>query len=96
MNKHIYADLLHHACITFAESPCLHIKRNGSYQTWTFADFHRDLNKLTSVLIKQGCAKGSNAAVIGENSPEWVIAFHAILLTGACTVPIDPNILPTK
>ena len=34
--------------------------------------------------------------MIGENSPEWVIAFHAILLTGACTVPIDPNIPPAE
>lgn len=92
MNKHIYADLLQNACVTWANDPCLHIKRDGRYTTWTFADFHRDLNKLTSVLTGQGLTKGVNAAVIGENSPEWVIAFHAVLLTGACTVPIDPNI----
>jgi long-chain acyl-CoA synthetase len=92
MNQLVYADLLHHACISYAERPALHIKREGRYQTWTYGDLHRDLNRLTSVLGKHGLAQGRNAAVIGENSPEWAIAFHAILLTGACVVPIDPNI----
>lgn len=40
--------------------------------------------------------KGGNAVVIGENSPEWIIAYHAILFSGTCTVPIDPNIPPSE
>jgi long-chain acyl-CoA synthetase len=92
MNKLVYADLLHHACTTYASRPCLHIKREGRYATWSYGDLQRDLNKLTSVVKKNGLRRGKNGAVIGENSPEWVIAYHAILLTGACTVPIDPNI----
>jgi long-chain acyl-CoA synthetase len=92
MNPHLYSDLLHEACVRHAGSECLHIKRDGQYKTWTYADFHHDLNKLSSVLKKYGLKKGAAAAVIGENTPEWVIAYHAILLTGACTVPIDPNI----
>jgi long-chain acyl-CoA synthetase len=92
MNPHLYTDLLHEICARQAASECLHIKRNGEYKTWTYGDFHRDLNKLSSYLKKNGLKKGSAAAVIGVNSPEWVIAFHAIILTGACSVPIDPNI----
>jgi long-chain acyl-CoA synthetase len=92
MNPHLYTDLLHNACVKHSANDCLHIKRDGQYKTWTYGDFHRDLNKLSSVLIKYGLKKGTTAAVIGENTPEWVIAYHAILLTGACTVPIDPNI----
>jgi long-chain acyl-CoA synthetase len=96
MNRHLYTDLLFHACTSYPDLPALHIKRDGSYTTWTFSEFHRDLNRLASALIKNGLGKGQTAAVIGENSPEWVIAFHAILLTGACTVPIDPNIPPAE
>ncbi|MBN1128083.1 MAG: AMP-binding protein, partial [Chitinispirillaceae bacterium] len=96
MNRHLYTDLLFHACTSYPGLPALHIKRGGSYTTWTFAEFHRDLNSLASVLVKNGLGKGQTAAVIGENSPEWVIAFHAILLTGACAVPIDPNIPPAE
>ncbi len=92
MNKNCYADLLGYACNEYEPLPALHIKREGSYETWTFAEFRRDCNRLSSVLKRHGLGKGKCAAVIGENSPEWVIAYHAILLTGACTVPIDPGI----
>jgi long-chain acyl-CoA synthetase len=92
MNKYCYVDLLGYACIEYARLPALHIKRQGRYETWTFAGFRRDCNRLSSVLGRHGLGKGQCAAVIGENSPEWVIAYHAILLTGACTVPIDPGI----
>ncbi|MBN1129644.1 MAG: AMP-binding protein [Chitinispirillaceae bacterium] len=96
MNKHLYTDLLNDVCVKHAARECLHIKRDGRYRTWTYADFRRDLNKLSSVLKKHGIGKGANAAVIGENTPEWVIAFHAIALTGACVVPIDPNFPATE
>ena len=92
MDEHVYADLLAESIKKHASLPCLHIKRKGTYTSWTYAEFHRDLNRLVSVLKKHGLKKGVNAIVIGENSPEWTIAYHAILLTGACTVPIDPNI----
>ncbi|MBN1130326.1 MAG: AMP-binding protein [Chitinispirillaceae bacterium] len=92
MNKHLYVDLIRRSCTEYARNDCLHIKRDGHYKTWTYGDLHRDLNKLCSSLKKNGLAEGMNAAVIGENTPEWVISFHAILLTGACTVPVDPNI----
>ncbi|MFP4162372.1 MAG: AMP-binding protein [Chitinispirillaceae bacterium] len=96
MNQFVYADLLKNAVETYSHKSCLHIKRNGMYKSWSFEDFHNDLNRLTHVLRKQGLKRGINAVVIGENSPEWVIAYHGIFLTGACTVPIDPNIPPSE
>jgi long-chain acyl-CoA synthetase len=96
MNKLLYSDILQNSLIKYAAYPCLHIKRNGAYESWTYGEFHIDLNKLCSLLKRQGLRKGTNAVVIGENTPEWTIAYHAILLTGACTVPIDPNIPPSE
>ncbi len=96
MNNLVYTDLLHQSLISHAGKSCMHIKKEGRYHTWTYKDFHRDLNRLCSVLKKQGLKKGTNAIVIGENSPEWVIAFHGIILTGACAVPVDPNIPPKE
>jgi long-chain acyl-CoA synthetase len=92
MNTLVYADLLAETLKKHAHLPCLHIKRKGVYTSWTYDEFHRDLNRLASLLKRNGCKPGVNGVVIGENSPEWIIAYHAILLTGACTVPIDPNI----
>ncbi len=96
MNEHVYIDLLGSSLWKYAGKPCLHIKRNGSYTSWTYADFKRDANRLCAQLKKEGLKKGTNAIVIGENTPEWIIAYHSIILTGACTVPVDPNIPATE
>lgn len=96
MNKQVYADLLHQSVLQNAHRPCLHIKRDGKYLSWSYADFHKDLNRLSSALKKSGLRKGFNAIVIGENSPEWIIAYNAIMLCGACTVPVDPGIPPSE
>ncbi len=96
MTKHVYIEILHEVIQKYSKRPCFYIKRNGSYKTWTYAEFHKDLNRLSSALKKAGLKKGDNAIVIGENSPEWVIAHHAIILTGACVVPVDPNIPPSE
>ena len=92
MNDHVYIGLLADSLRKYADLPCLHIKRGGTYMSWTYADFHRDCSRLCARLKKEGLKKGTNAMVIGENTPEWIIAYHAIILTGACTVPVDPNI----
>lgn len=92
MNENVYVDLLHQSVLKHSQRPCLHIKRDGKYLSWSYSDFHKDLNRLSSALKKQGLKKGTNAIVIGENSPEWIIAYNAIILTGACTVPVDPGI----
>lgn len=96
MNNQVYIDLLGEAVRTYASNQCLHIKRKGVYTSWTYHTFHEDLNRLSGLLKKHGLKRGVNAVVIGENSPEWVIAYHAIILTGACTVPVDPNIPPEE
>ncbi|MBN1603390.1 MAG: AMP-binding protein [Chitinispirillaceae bacterium] len=96
MNRHVYIEILHDTIQRNRQRNCLHIKRVGKYTDWTYGDFHRDLNRLTSYLKKCGLKKGDNAIVIGENSPEWVIAHHSIILTGACAVPVDPNIPPAE
>ena len=40
-------------------------------------------------LNSKGIRKGDKVAVTGKNSPEWTIAFLAVLFTGAIVVPID-------
>jgi len=92
MNPQVYADLLHKSIIENTSRPCMHIKKNGDYLTWTYADFHRDLNRLVSALRKHGFLDGNNLVVIGDNTPGWVLAWHAGFLAGGRTVPVDPNL----
>ncbi|MFW5774835.1 MAG: AMP-binding protein [Chitinivibrionales bacterium] len=92
INTHVYADLLKRSMHVYKDKDCLHIKRNGVYQSWTYGQVHRDLNRCVSALHKLEFKKGDNAVVIGENTPEWVLAYHGALLSGGCTVPVDPNL----
>jgi len=92
MNHLVYTDLLRASFDANASRSCFHIKRGPVYQSWTYADVRRDLNALASALSAAGIRRGVNAAVIGENIPEWVIAHHGIVLAGGCAVPIDPNL----
>jgi len=70
----------------------MHIKRNGEYQTWTYADFRHDLNKCVNAIKKTNLLPQEKCVVIGENTPEWVIAWHSGFLSNGITVPIDPNL----
>lgn len=92
MTATTYAELLKSTIEQHASLDCLHIKRRRRYQTWTYADLHRDLKCLTSMLRAKGVGRGTNCTVIGPNTPEWMIAYHGIILAGGCTVPIDPNL----
>jgi len=96
MNESVYISILDASTREHSSRDCLHVKRNNRYTTWTYGSFRQDCNRLCAVLKKHGIKQGVNAVVIGENSPEWIIAFHAIILAGGCTVPIDPNIPPDE
>ena len=88
----VYADLLRASLNRNADRPCFHAKRGGTWRTWTYAEFHRGINRMTDALKKAGFGFGHNGVVIGENSPEWVIAYHSYFFAGGCTVPIDPHL----
>lgn len=92
MGNHIYTDMIKDAVEKYSNKPCMHIKRNGTYSNWTYADYHNDLNRIVSALRCNGFKDGCNGIVIGPNTPEWVIAYHGIMLAGGCTVPVDPNL----
>jgi len=87
-----YCEVLRESVQKFAALPCLHIKRNATYQTWTYQDFHQDLNRTAQYLKNQGVKRGTHIVVIGPNTPEWAIAYHAAILANGCTVPLDPNL----
>jgi len=96
MNDHVYTDLLRESIKKNGGRPCFHIKRDGTYQTWSYNDFHSCLNRMVDALKKHGFTTLDNGVVIGENTPEWVIAYHAFFLAGGRTVPIDPNLPATE
>jgi long-chain acyl-CoA synthetase len=57
----------------------------------SYYDFKRQVDHLSSFLRNQGVAHGDRVAILGENSPQWGVAYFAIVSMGAIAVPILPD-----
>lgn len=57
---------------------------------YSYAELDTHVDKVASVLIEQGVAKGDRVALMSMNSDRFVIAFYAIARVGAVAVPVNP------
>ncbi|OQX95906.1 long-chain fatty acid--CoA ligase [candidate division KSB1 bacterium 4572_119] len=57
----------------------------------TYLELGQRVKKVSEELKKNGISKGDRVAILGENSPNWGIAYLAITTMGAIAVPILPN-----
>ncbi len=58
----------------------------------TYREALARIGRAASVLREQGIGKGDQVAVTGKNSPEWAIAYLAVLFAGAAVVPLDSQL----
>lgn len=49
----------------------------------------KSIDAVVLLMRSMGIGKGDRVAVTGKNSPEWAVAYLAILFAGAVVVPID-------
>ena len=57
---------------------------------YTYAQVEDAVIKLKNYLLGLGLKKGDRFSVIGENRPEWAVAYLAIVRAGLVCVPLDP------
>jgi long-chain acyl-CoA synthetase len=55
---------------------------------YTYMDIKDKVDELSLFLRKQGIIVGEKVAILGENSPNWCIAYLSITTMGAIAVPI--------
>lgn len=60
-------------------------------ESFTYIQVHQIVGKVAGYLANHGIKKGDKIAVTGKNSPEWAMAFFAILSSGAIAIPLDNN-----
>lgn len=65
------------------DRPALRVKRNGGWRTTTWSGYARDARRVGRALIKLGVEPGKGVSLIGQNSPEWLIADVGAILAGA-------------
>ncbi|MDX9914719.1 MAG: AMP-binding protein [Sphaerochaeta sp.] len=61
-------------------------------QSLTYSDVQKLVIVLADYLVSKGIGEGDKVAVTGKNSPEWAIAYLAILYAGAIVVPLDATL----
>lgn len=60
--------------------------------TLSYAQALARIETLAGFLASEGFRRGDTVAVSGKNSPEWAVAYLAVLFAGATVVPIDYQI----
>ncbi len=61
----------------------------GERTTTTFRELRDRAQRAGMLLARRGIKPGDRVLLISENSPDWVLAFFAILYAGAVAVPLD-------
>ena len=57
----------------------------------SYSELKRQIDHLSGFLKNQGVTQGDRVAILGENSPQWGIAYFAITTMGGVAVPILPD-----
>jgi long-chain acyl-CoA synthetase len=58
-------------------------------EIWSFAKLGDVSTRLAAGLARRGISRGDSVALIAPNSPQWIVAFWAIIGAGAVAVPLD-------
>jgi len=82
-------DILNRAADESPERTALRYKRNGTWQTTTFAGLRERAWHVSEMLVLLGVVAGDRVALLRENSPEWYELYYGIVSIGAVAVPID-------
>uniref|UniRef100_A0A7C2K382 Long-chain fatty acid--CoA ligase n=1 Tax=candidate division WOR-3 bacterium TaxID=2052148 RepID=A0A7C2K382_UNCW3 len=64
-------------------------------EPFTYGELMRRIISLSHQLREYGVRKGSKVAILGENSPNWVIAYLSTVFLGGIAVPILPDFHPS-
>jgi long-chain acyl-CoA synthetase len=83
-------DLLDRAAERYGSRPALvRREQSGARATTTFRELRDGAHRAALLLGMRGVKAGDRVLLIGENSPDWVAAYFAIVAAGAIAVPLD-------
>lgn len=80
--------LLQHSARHYAARTALSSEGGVAYN---YEELERAARFVATMLQSSGIGAGDKVAILGENSPQWPVAYFGILATGATTVPVLPD-----
>ncbi|MFW2851529.1 AMP-dependent synthetase/ligase [Sphingomonas sp. TX0543] len=69
------------------DAPFLWAKRDGAWQSTSWAEAARQVASLAAALKASGLRPGDRVMLVSENRPEWCLSDLAIMAAGCITVP---------
>lgn len=72
----------------FGDHPLFAFERAKTDYEISYKEFHEYVKSLTRAFIKLGL-DGKRVAIVGENCPEWIATYTAVITAGGVAVPID-------
>jgi long-chain acyl-CoA synthetase len=90
------ADLMALAARKHADRVALRQKRDGEWQSLTYAEVGEIVREIALGLIDLGIQPGERVSILCNTSPEWTYADFAISSAGAVVVPIYPTNSPEE
>jgi long-chain acyl-CoA synthetase len=83
-------DMLDRAADRYGSSVAMIARRPSGEQTQTtYRELRDKAHRAALLLATRGIKPGDRVLLIGENSPDWVLGYFAILCAGAIAVPLD-------
>ncbi|MGB4729889.1 MAG: AMP-binding protein [Candidatus Hydrothermia bacterium] len=91
LSKYTIPELVQKTVELHISNPCM-----GFYyeEPISYGELIRRIIVVSHTLKENGVKKGSKVAIIGENSPNWVIAYLSTVFLGGIAVPILPDFHP--
>ncbi len=83
-------DMLDRAADRYGSRAAMIARRPSGDQTQTtYRELRDRAHRAALLLATRGIKPGDRVLLIGENSPDWVLGYFAILCAGAIAVPLD-------
>ena len=71
------------AALREGDRPALHLQRDGKEYHWSWNEFYYDTRRFSKALMKMNVTARSAVAVMGFNSPEWLMTFMGAICFNA-------------
>ncbi|UBM62351.1 long-chain fatty acid--CoA ligase [Candidatus Sulfidibacterium hydrothermale] len=85
-------DLLTHAEEKFPMEVALAVKRHGKWETFSTAEYRKNVDAVSMGLLAMGFEKGDKIATVSNNRPEWNFMDFGMTQIGCVHVSIYPTI----
>lgn len=82
-------DLFESKVKEYSDNPFLWEKKDGQYQSTSYAATHKLVYQFAAGLMNLGVQKGDRIALLSEGRNDWIISELSILYTGAVNVPLS-------